>query len=124
VLEDITEDSQRLSQPGEGSTLVEMDEYTQNLPQSRDQSQPIYAQMATVPVVTETIVTTRTITTTSYPPFVLQAPRNLADRNLSLYPLAATPTPDILKKARIEVGGRQAIFREADDSEEALEQVC
>jgi F-box and WD-40 domain protein CDC4 len=101
-----------------------MDEYTEDMPQARHHSRPIYAQMATVPIVTETIVTTKTITTTSYPPFVLQAPQNLSDRDPSLYPLAATPTPEILKKARIQVGGKTAIFKEADDSEEALKQVC
>jgi F-box and WD-40 domain protein CDC4 len=39
------------------------------------------------------------------------------------YPLATSPTPEILRNIHLKIGGRATIFREAEDATVALEQV-
>jgi F-box and WD-40 domain protein CDC4 len=68
-------------------------------------------------------VTTTTTTTTSFPPFVVNAPRNLKDRDPKQYPLAATPTPSSMKRFCFDIDGKAACFHEADDTEVALQDV-
>jgi len=81
------------------------------------------AQLTYAPTITETVVTTRTITTTSYPPFVLQGPRNLQERDPEVYPLLKGPTPALLRKVRLEIGGKTAFFEETERPQEQLDQV-
>ena len=99
-----------------------MDDYSQNVPNAHP-SQQVLAHLSYAPTITETIVTTKTITKTAYPPFVLQAPRSLADRDPELYPLAIFPTPELLRKVRLDIGGKQAFFEEAAHPEAALYEV-
>ena len=99
-----------------------MDDYPQDVPNAHP-SQQVLAHLSYAPTITETVVTTRTITKTAYPPFVLQAPRSLADRDPELYPLAIFPTPELLRKVRLDIGGKQAFFEEAANPEAALDEV-
>jgi len=48
----------------------------------------------------------------------------MQELDLKQYPLAASPTPASLKNIHFEIGGKQTIFREAEDTTLALEQVC
>jgi F-box and WD-40 domain protein CDC4 len=72
-----------------------------------------YCQLSYAPATKTTIVTTTTTTTTSFPPFMLQAPRDLLARDPRQYPLASTPTPSSLKHFTFTAGGRTACFDES-----------
>jgi len=91
-----------------------------------DRQPPEYtlAQLTYAPTITETVVTTRTITKTSYPPFILHESRNLKERDPEVYPLLNGPTPALLKKVRLELGGKTAFFEETERPQEQLDQVC
>lgn len=80
-------------------------------------------QVSFSPATQTTVVKTTTTTTVSFPPFVLNAPKDLADRDPEIFPLAAIPTPPCLKKLRFPVGSRIAQFEELDDAHQALRQV-
>lgn len=75
------------------------------------------------PATQTTVVTTTTKTTTSFPPFVVKAPKNLRDRDPETYPLAASPTPDIIKKIHLNLGGQHAIFEEQSNPARRLKEV-
>lgn len=104
-----------MAAPGEGERPTEGDMITP--PHST------LAQLSYAPTVQTTVVTTTTTTTTAFPPFVLNAPRNLLLRDPELYPLASTPTPQSLRKLRINVDGRVAHFEEAEDIHRDLQEV-
>ena len=86
-------------------------------------SHNIVAKVAYAPTIQTTVVTTTTTTTTSFPPFVMPAPRNLFERDPEVYPLAATPTPEALRKIQFQINGQTAQFEEADNPQEALQEV-
>jgi hypothetical protein len=81
-------------------------------------------QLSYAPATQTTVVTTTTTTTTSFPPLILRAPRHLYDRDPKQYPLAASPTPASIRDFTFDVNGKPACFREADDVEDSLQQVC
>jgi F-box and WD-40 domain protein CDC4 len=80
-------------------------------------------QFSFAPATQTTVVTTTTTTTTRFPPFVMRAPRRMQDLDPKLYPLAATPTPSSLKNISFDLEGKQTIFREAEDTTVALEEI-
>lgn len=86
-------------------------------------SNDIVGQFSFAPATQTTIVTTTTTTTTSFPPLVMKAPRHLHELDPTLYPLAASPTPQSIKELCFEVGDRPTIFREAEDTLEAVNEV-
>ncbi|KAK5451575.1 SCF ubiquitin ligase complex subunit cdc4 [Exophiala xenobiotica] len=100
-------------------------------PQSRDvgafpkdvDRHALLGQLSFAPATQTTVVTTTTTTTTRFPPFLMRPPRQMQELDLKHYPLAANPTPANLKKIQFEIGGRQTIFSEADDTSLALEQL-
>ena len=55
---------------------------------------------------------------------MVKAPKRLHDLDPKLYPLAASPTPKLIKKLCFEIEGRPAIFEEADDTIQAINKVC
>ena len=78
-------------------------------------------QFSFAPATQTTVVTTTTTTTTSFPPLFLKAPTHLHEMDAKLYPLAASPTPQSLKRFCFDVGGRPAMFCEAEDTEDTLQ---
>ncbi|ETI20318.1 hypothetical protein G647_08352 [Cladophialophora carrionii CBS 160.54] len=82
----------------------------------------LLGQFSFAPATQTTVVTTTTTTTTKFPPLRMRQPRRMQDLDLKQYPLAATPTPPSLKKIHFEIGGKQSIFHEAEDTTLALEQ--
>lgn len=87
-------------------------------------SHNVVAKVAYAPTIQTTVVTTTTTTTTSFPPFIMPAPRNLLERDPEVYPLAATPTPQELRKIHFQINGQTAEFEEADNGQDALQEVC
>ena len=83
----------------------------------------ILGQFSFAPATQTTVVTTTTTTTTSFPPLIMKAPRHLSDLDQMLYPLAASPTPQAIKRLCMDVGGRHTVFREADDAAASLRMV-
>jgi F-box and WD-40 domain protein CDC4 len=92
-------------------------------PPDMDTEYGALCQLSYAPATQTTVVTTTTTTTTSFPPFVVNSPRNLKDRDPKQYPLAATPTPSSMKRFCFNVDGKAACFQEADDTEVALQDV-
>lgn len=101
-------------------------------PNSRD-TQPYTAdieqnallgQFSFAPATQTTVITTTTTTTTKFPPFLMRPPRRMHELDLKHYPLAASPTPANLRNIHFEIGGKATVFREAEDTTLALEQVC
>ncbi|KAL9127091.1 MAG: hypothetical protein Q9217_003966 [Psora testacea] len=82
----------------------------------QSKSEDTLAQFSYGPATQTTVVTTTTTTTTKFPPFMLKAPKHLHDLDPKQYPLAASPTPESIKKLWFEIEGRPAIFEEADDT--------
>lgn len=80
-------------------------------------------QFSYAPATQTTIVTTTTTTTTNFPPLIVKAPHSLHELDPKMYPLAFSPTPQSIKRFCFDVGGRQAIFSEADDTQDALNEV-
>jgi len=101
-----------------------MEDETEHMDVDRQSPDYTLAQLTYAPTITETVVTTRTITTTSYPPFLLQGPRDLKHRDPKVYPLLNGPTPALLRKVRLEIGGKTAFFEETERPQEQLDQVC
>ena len=83
----------------------------------------LLGQLSFAPATQTTVVTTTTTTTTKFPPFLMRPPRQMQELDLKQYPLAGSPTPISLRKIHFEIGGRQTIFSEAEDTSLALEQV-
>ena len=83
----------------------------------------VLGQFSYAPATQTTIVTTTTTTTTNFPPLIMKAPNSLHELDPKMYPLAFTPTPQSIKRFCFDVGGRQAIFSEADDTRDALNEV-
>jgi len=80
-------------------------------------------QFSFAPATQTTVVTTTTTTTTRFPPFVMRAPRRMQDLDPKLYPLASTPTPSSLKRISFDLQGKQTIFKEAEDTTVAMEEL-
>ena len=72
-------------------------------------------QLSYAPATKTTVVTTTTTTTTSFPPILFKNPRNLLERDPKQYPLAATPTPQSIRKLCFDLGGIQTRFEEDED---------
>jgi len=83
----------------------------------------VLGQFSFAPATQTTVVTTTTTTTTSFPPLVMKAPTHLYRLDPKLYPLAASPTPQALKKLSFEAGGRQTLFQEAENATQTLRTV-
>ena len=83
----------------------------------------LLGQLSFAPTTQTTVVTTTTTTTTKFPPFLMRPPRQMRELDLKQYPLAGSPTPASLREIHFEIGGRQTIFSEAEDTSLALEQV-
>ncbi|KAF2704605.1 WD repeat-containing protein pop1 [Pleomassaria siparia CBS 279.74] len=79
-------------------------------------------QLSMAPATKTTVVTTTTTTTMSYPPFVMNAPRNLSERDSKEYPLAHTQAPESIRKFFFDADGAQACFEEADNIADKLQQ--
>ncbi|KAI9851296.1 MAG: SCF ubiquitin ligase complex subunit cdc4 [Thelocarpon superellum] len=77
-------------------------------------------QFSYAPATQTTIVTTTTTTTTSFPPLVLKAPRHLSQLDPKRYPLASSPTPQILKNVRFDFAGTPTYFRESENASQTL----
>ncbi len=75
------------------------------------------------PATQTTVITTTTTTTMSYPPFVMNAPRNLSERDSKEYPLAHTQAPESIRRFFFDAGGTQACFEEANDVVDKMQQV-
>ena len=84
----------------------------------------VLGQFSYAPATQTTVVTTTTTTTTSFPPLVVKAPNHLHDLDRMSYPLAALPTPAVLRRLKFDVGGRSTIFQETTDAADALQKVC
>ena len=83
----------------------------------------VLGQLSYAPATQTTVVTTTTTTTTSFPPLILQAPRHLHERDPKLYPLAASPTPNEIKRFTLKIANRLALYQEADNLENSLVEV-
>ncbi|EXJ82468.1 F-box and WD-40 domain-containing protein CDC4 [Capronia epimyces CBS 606.96] len=86
-------------------------------------SNSLLGQFSFAPATQTTVVTTTTTTTTKFPPLLLRPPRRMQELDLKQYPLAATPTPSYLRQINFEIGGKRTVFREAEDTTVALEQL-
>lgn len=75
------------------------------------------------PATQTTVVTTTTTTTTTFPPLVMKPPRQLNQLDPKEYPLAAVPTPAILKRFCFDVDGKPTYFREKDDADQSIREV-
>jgi F-box and WD-40 domain protein CDC4 len=83
----------------------------------------VLGQFSFAPATQTTVVTTTTTTTTKFPPFLMPPPRRMHDLDVKQYPLAAIPTPSTLKNIHFAIGGKSTVFREAEDTTLALEQL-
>ncbi|KAI9880441.1 MAG: SCF ubiquitin ligase complex subunit cdc4 [Pleopsidium flavum] len=79
-------------------------------------------QLSLAPATQTTVVTTTTTTTTNFPPFLIKAPGHLHNLDPKLYPLAATPTPQSMKRFCFDMGGKPTFFREAEDAGKTLQE--
>ena len=83
----------------------------------------VLGQFSFAPATQTTVVTTTTTTTTSFPPLRMKAPNHLYELDPKLYPLAASPTPQSMKRLCFDMDGRPTVFREAENAHEALQEV-
>jgi F-box and WD-40 domain protein CDC4 len=60
---------------------------------------------------------------TSYPPILINAPRNLKERSSKEFPLAHTPAPESIREFSFSAGEMQARFEEARDVTEKAQEV-
>lgn len=79
----------------------------------------VFGQFSFAPATETTVVTTTTTTTMSFPPLLMKTPLNLHELDSKLYPLAANPTPQSMKRLCMDMGGKPIIFQEADDAASA-----
>jgi F-box and WD-40 domain protein CDC4 len=87
-------------------------------------SLPSMAQFTFAPTSTQTVVTTTTTTTTTFPPLVFPPPRLLDDLDPRVHPLALADTPEALKSFTFNIDGKPTQFRESDDPQRSLFEVC
>lgn len=80
-------------------------------------------QVSFAPATQTTVVVTTTTTTTNFPPFVMRSPSQLHDLDPKLYPLAATPTPQSMKRFCFDIDGKPTFFRETEATGETLQEV-
>ncbi|KAI9659704.1 MAG: SCF ubiquitin ligase complex subunit cdc4 [Alyxoria varia] len=80
-----------------------------------EMAQPGFAvgQLSFAPATQTTVVTTTTTTTTTFPPFEMNPPKNLRDRDPEDFPLASSPTPESIRRLEFEIDGKVARFEEA-----------
>ncbi|PYH46882.1 F-box/WD repeat-containing protein [Aspergillus saccharolyticus JOP 1030-1] len=80
-------------------------------------------QFSYPPTTQTTVVTTTTTTTTTFPPMIFR--RSQATRKLDpkLYPLASSPTPSALRNIKFELGGKQVVFNEPEDTAAKLKEL-
>lgn len=76
------------------------------------------------PTTKTTVVTTTTTTHISFPPLLLQPPKNLGDLDHKTYPLVHAPTPVAIKNFTFELNGKVSHFKESDTPEQSLVEVC
>jgi F-box and WD-40 domain protein CDC4 len=89
------------------------------LPAQRN-SDVVLGQLSFAPATQTIVITTTTTTTTNFPPLLMKAPQHLHSLDPKEYPLAASPTPASIRKFRFNIGGRSAIFEEAEDVDHTL----
>lgn len=82
-----------------------------------------FGQFSFAPATQTTVVTTTTTTTTTFPPLIIKPPRATRNLDTKLYPLAASPTPDSLRKIKFELGGKSVVFNEPEDTLSAVNEV-
>ena len=90
-----------------------------NQPSVNGAAHKMFGQFSFAPATKTTVVTTTTTTTMSFPPLLMKAPLNLHELDSELYPLAANPTPQSMKRLYMDMGGKPIIFQEADDAASA-----
>ena len=83
-----------------------------------------FGQFSFAPATQTTVVTTTTTTTTAFPPLMIKPPKAAKDLDPKLYPLAASPTPDLLRNVNFELGGKSVVFAEPENTENAIKEVC
>jgi F-box and WD-40 domain protein CDC4 len=91
--------------------------------QSPSLQHAVMGQLSYAPATQTTVITTTTTTTTAFPPFLVHAPRDLAERDPKHYPLAASPTPSGIKRFTLQLAGRPAIYEEMGNVETGLLEV-
>ncbi|KAB8336893.1 hypothetical protein FH972_021200 [Carpinus fangiana] len=89
-------------------------------PTRKPSSSGTLGQLSYAPTTQTTVVTTTTTTTTSFPPIFVKPPRLLRFADQEDYPLAASPTPQSIKRIRFKIGGQDTYFEEAEDAETRL----
>lgn len=82
-----------------------------------------FGQFSFAPATQTTVVTTTTTTTTSFPPLMIKPPRAIKNLDPKEYPLAASPTPDLLRNVKFELGGKSVVFNEPEDTTNAVNEV-
>lgn len=116
--------------PHANPTPVDSRKMSEARPDSRRKSlrkrllpQSSLGQFSFGPTTQTTVVTTTTTTTTKFPPFVVPSPQHVSDLDPKLYPLAASPTPAVLRNITFPLAGKSVVFREAPDAVAELEQI-
>ena len=90
--------------------------HSSNQPSVHPAAHNMFGQFSFAPATKTTVVTTTTTTTMNFPPLLMKAPLHLHELDSKLYPLAASPTPQSMKRLYMNMGGKPTIFREADDA--------
>ncbi|RAH74803.1 F-box/WD repeat-containing protein [Aspergillus aculeatinus CBS 121060] len=80
-------------------------------------------QFSFAPATQTTVVTTTTTTTTTFPPMSIRPPHAMRNLDPKLYPLASSPTPPSLRNIKFELGGKQVIFHEPEDTAAKLKEL-
>ena len=90
-----------------------------------EMAQPDFAvgQLSFAPATQTTVVTTTTTTTTTFPPFEMKPPKSLQDRDPEDFPLAASATPESIRRLEFEIDGKVARFEEAATPTNMLKEV-
>lgn len=83
----------------------------------------VFGQLSFAPATQTTVVVTTTTTTTKFPPFVMRSSAHLHNLDPKLYPLAASPTPQAVKRFCFDMDGVPTFFREADATGQTLQEV-
>ncbi len=81
-------------------------------------------QFSYAPTTQTTVVTTTTTTTLTFPQLVMKPPRMLNELDPKEFPLAAVPTPAPLKRFCFDLNGKPTHFREEDNAEQSIREVC
>ncbi|KAI9796048.1 MAG: hypothetical protein M1825_000879 [Sarcosagium campestre] len=89
----------------------------ENTTDVQDSSQDsVLGQFSYAPATQTTVITTTTTTTTSFPPLVLKTPGHIDHLDPKQYPLASSPTPQVLKQLYFDLDGTPACFSERNDA--------